>query len=104
MKWIRKNRVFLSSVLTALFVVFSLGSPVFLHEAGLQKKFSAEQSFQTAKLVGFHFLIKKQHLEKSVVKHPYVTRILVDLKHQTIPYHTQLNAVSVLLRNCILRI
>jgi hypothetical protein len=103
MIWIRKHRVFLSSVLILLFVVFSLGSPLF-HEDGLKKKNNSEKRVQTAKLVGFHFLLKKQHLEKSVVKHPYITRILIELKHQNVPYHTQINAVSVLLRNCILRI
>lgn len=103
MKWIRKNRVFLSSVLTLLFLVFSLGSPYF-HEVGLNEKINSEKSVQTAKLVGFHFLVKKQHLEKSVVKHPYITRILIDLKQQNIPYRSQLNTVSVLLRNCVLRI
>jgi hypothetical protein len=104
MKRIRKHRIVLSAMVTLFFAVFSLGSPLFMHTDGMHKKNPIGQSVQVDKILHFHFVVKKHQVEKIIVKHPYISRIVIDFNHPNFQFHPPLSAVSVLLKNCILRI
>ena len=117
MEWARKHKVVLSAMFTLLFTAFSLGHPFLFHEnlygknsdSGTTKICTSSfyiggQTIHSERLLAYHLFVKKQQLDKFIVKQPYLTAVICNLNCRTIQQFPQSTSYTVLDRNCILRI
>lgn len=117
MRWIRKYKIIFSAMFALLFIVFSWYHPLLFcgNALGMDSKtdqakictsplFTGPQTIHSESVSNLHLYKKNQNIDKCIIKQPYLIPIACSFNYRTKQLFPQTISLSVLDKNCILRI